>query len=565
MNGGMLRALAARVIAATLLAAAAGCGGGGNSGNQPPPTAPSGLSYPNPQTFVVGEAIDPLGPTVTGTVTSYSASPALPPGITLDPSSGEIAGTPTALTATAVYTITGQNSLGSTAFDLTATVAGVDVLSNAISRMVFSGTSIAARVTILPRNFEIAGTLVPRATDADGVFAPDVFVEAVNGGAYTLTLSTSASAPIGHRTGELTLELCADAACSSFQAVRSVAIEFTIDVLDAPPAWTGDHLTALEPWPDVPDWTMFQGNAAHTGHVPATVDPNRFSTRWRVAALPLASGFYERLGTPVTYDGRLFIAGDNRLFARSEFDGQELGAHSFNDLEYPSVNPPAISNGVVYLAAGQQSSTFMFAFDAAAGSPVFQSPMHSQWEHYLAPTIGDVGIYANSGTYGGLFAFDATGTEMYFEDMAQTSLWTPAVDDTGVYSYTGGALTVNDPASGVLVASVADPTFQNYIYEIGGSPVLGAPGSVFVANYLNSILNGGDIGNTLIKFVTSGAPSDGRSPGCTRPRPPTQMRSSTSRTKDRSGSRHARRRTATCFGPGCHRTRTTRTSPARSC
>ena len=258
---------------------------------------------------------------------------------------------------------------------------------------------------------------------------------------------------------------------------------------------------------------MFQGNAAHTGHVPATVDPDRFSTRWRVAALPLASGFYERLGTPVTSDGRLFIAGDNRLFARSEFDGQELWRHSFNDLEYPSVNPPAISNGVVYLAAGQQSSTFMFAFDAAAGSPVFQSPMHSQWEHYLAPTIGDVGIYANSGTYGGLFAFDATGTEMYFEDMAQTSVWTPAVDDTGVYSYTGGALTVNDPASGDLVASVADPTFQNYIYEIGGSPVLGAPGSVFVANYLNSILNGGDIGNTLLKFVTSGGAVGWQVPG----------------------------------------------------
>ena len=195
MNGGMLRALAARVIAVTLLAVAAGCGGGGNSGNQPPPTAPSGLSYPNPQTFVIGEAIDPLGPTVTGTVTSYSASPALPPGITLDPSSGEIAGTPTALTATAVYTITGQNSLGSTTFDLTATVAGVDVLPNAISRMVFSGTSISASVTILPRNFEVAGTLVVRATDADDVFAPDVSVEAVSGGAYTLTLSTRRARP----------------------------------------------------------------------------------------------------------------------------------------------------------------------------------------------------------------------------------------------------------------------------------------------------------------------------------------------------------------------------------
>jgi hypothetical protein len=33
--------------------------------------------------------------------------------------------------------------------------------------------------------------------------------------------------------------------------------------------------------------------------------------------------------------------------------------------------------------------------------------------------------------------------------------------------------------------------------------VLGAPGSVFAANYANSILNGGGIGNTLLNFRTA--------------------------------------------------------------
>src|SRR5262245_53667347 len=47
-------------------------------------TAPSGLSYPSPQTYVVGAAITPLNPTVTCTVTSYSVSPALPAGLVLD-------------------------------------------------------------------------------------------------------------------------------------------------------------------------------------------------------------------------------------------------------------------------------------------------------------------------------------------------------------------------------------------------------------------------------------------------------------------------------------------------
>src|SRR5262249_38020119 len=106
----------------------------------------------------------------------------------------------------------------------------------------------------------------------------------------------------------------------------------------------------------------------------------------------------------------------------------------------------------------------------------------------------------NAGTYGGLYAIDTSGQQMFFAQMAQTSLWTPAVDSSGIYAYTGGLLKVLDPQTGVELHSINDPTFVNYIYEIGGSPVLGRPGSVFAANYSNSILNGGGIGNTLIRF-----------------------------------------------------------------
>ena len=54
--------------------------------------------------------------------------------------------------------------------------------------------------------------------------------------------------------------------------------------------------------------------------------------------------------------------------------------------------------------------------------------------------------------------------------------------------------------SGTVTHTIPDPTFQNYTYVIGGSPVIGAPGSIFMANYVNSLLNGGDIGNTLLNF-----------------------------------------------------------------
>lgn len=96
-------------------------GGAGSSGDSdgsttPPPAAPSGLAYTSPVHATVGVAIDSLSPTVTGSVSSYSVSPALPAGLTLDTTTGVISGTPTAKAAEATYTITATNSSGSTTF-----------------------------------------------------------------------------------------------------------------------------------------------------------------------------------------------------------------------------------------------------------------------------------------------------------------------------------------------------------------------------------------------------------------------------------------------------------------
>ena len=175
---------------------------------------------------------------------------------------------------------------------------------------------------------------------------------------------------------------------------------------------------------------MFQGNAAHTGYVPVTVNPDKFSTRWTLPAVSgLATSYsYGLPAAPTTASGQLFVAGGNFLYARKEFDGSLVWQYDFSGLQFPSVNPPAAADGAVYIAAGQQTSTLLFALNTADGTLRFKTPMSSQWEHYLAPTIGPDGIYTNAGTYGGLFAFDQTGQQLFFDGMAQTSMWTPAVD-----------------------------------------------------------------------------------------------------------------------------------------
>ncbi len=74
---------------------------------------PLTLAYATPVIYVVGTAITPNAPTVTGgAVTSWSVSPALPAGLSLDAVTGVISGTPTAAAAATDHTVTAANGAG---------------------------------------------------------------------------------------------------------------------------------------------------------------------------------------------------------------------------------------------------------------------------------------------------------------------------------------------------------------------------------------------------------------------------------------------------------------------
>ena len=107
------------LILSLVLGFVVGCsGGGGGSGGI---AAPSGLSYPDPQSFNTTSPVT-IAPTVTGLVTSYTVNPSLPVGLTLNSATGAITGTPTTPVAQAIYMITASNAAGSTAFALHLTV-----------------------------------------------------------------------------------------------------------------------------------------------------------------------------------------------------------------------------------------------------------------------------------------------------------------------------------------------------------------------------------------------------------------------------------------------------------
>jgi uncharacterized protein YjdB len=230
----------------------------------------------------------------------------------------------------------------------------------------------------------------------------------------------------------------------------------------------------------VADWTTFQGNASHTGYVPAVVDPLRFRTMWSttvfagVALNPVTAG-----------DGNVFVS-SNAYFGKQQLSvvdaatGTPRWTYDFGAIH--SVDPPAYGNGTVYVQTGGHGDSFLWAFDPNAGSIRFRAAYENQWSRYYAPVVVDQSVYVAGGSSGGMYAFGSTdGAQRWFATLNQYDQFTPAVKDGLVYAYTGvyaPKLTVTSAATGAVSYEIADPGFAWNGYSMDGSPVLGGANNV---------------------------------------------------------------------------------------
>jgi hypothetical protein len=335
--------------------------------------------------------------------------------------------------------------------------------------------------------------------DSSGTFLSTAKLSSELSHMYMLTVQASPSLAAGHYTGSFHLNVCHDQNCTQPVPGSPATVQFDIQVVTNPHA----GLTVLTPWPRVADWQTFQGNVAHTGFVPVTLDPTVFATRW------IWTAPNKQLSTITTAVGRLYVNSGSVMYVLNEFDKSIAWQHDFAvDLAGINfnwtLNPPAVSAGKVYVTTSPQQATWMYAFDASAGTPIFKTAFQSQAERYLAPTVDNNEVFEDGGYFGGMYAFDANlGTQSFFTVLPQYDEWTPAVDSNYAYAYTGGAgngpgqLNVLDRHAGTIVASITDPSYQWHGYDMFSAPVLGQPGSVFAVNVGNAMAN------SLLHFDTT--------------------------------------------------------------
>jgi outer membrane protein assembly factor BamB len=227
-------------------------------------------------------------------------------------------------------------------------------------------------------------------------------------------------------------------------------------------------------WANIPNWFTFQANELHNGFVPITLNSEKFSKSW---ILPLGSGL-----SPVTDgDGKVFVtSSDRKLRSINASNGQVEWTKTFTT---DSLDPPANSNGMVYVATGGQSNnTFLWALNPADGSTIFRSPFGKQWESHYAPTPFKGNVYIAGGTYGGSYGFNGlSGDQLWFTPLNQYDQWTPAVDDTYVYAYTGSyspKLDVINRISGQIEFSIPDPNFDWSGWSMNLAPAKGSKNDV---------------------------------------------------------------------------------------
>lgn len=330
----------------------------------------------------------------------------------------------------------------------------------AIGETVGEGDSLTLPIVVTPGS-GLTETVYIAIVDTVGVITPQVELEAKNDGSFLAYLHTSPDLNEGEYRGALEVRLCKDTSCSSQFKGSPLQLNYVINVLP------DQNLTPLASLGLAADWGMEQGNAAHTGYVPVTLNPANFTPRWRWANTGtgiLTSQVVVENGTAfvVVADdpGRPHVIGDydyTQLIALDEADGAEKWNYEISGLTDPF--QPAVANGKIYFAHGSYSyNSILTALSADSGVALFNKSMSpASLIDTGSPTIEGGNVYYADGY--GLRSFNAdTGEQNWFtQEVCRCTGWSPVVSGNAVYAmYSGGGFFSPGPARGLAILQASD-------------------------------------------------------------------------------------------------------------
>jgi hypothetical protein len=481
------------------------CGGGGGGGGSGGPIAPSGLSYPTAPAFVVGQAITPLTPTVSGQVASYSVDQSLPAGLTLSTSSGVISGTPTTATAQANYTVHAQNAAGSIATTVAIVVNAPPALGYSSPAYTFTANLVAQAITPTP-----SGSLGNAVTWSVSPALPaGLVLDPTNGtlGGTPTAASASASYTVTAGSGTATLTISVAAApvldlghTSQIIAIRTNATR--VLSLDATGHWllkdvttgntlvSGDHACGAQDCTLSGQYTLVQPAVDMAGSVmmdnaPSGLEIRSSSDGHVITTIPGTFSWYS-----LSADGSYVATGNaTALAAWSTTSGQSLFSRPGNYSTAAAfatatailvakgpagqsvIETVSVPNGTSSLATAFQG-TFQTWF--ADGSHFLTTLGNALWTYSNASVQADLTQVSAVGQLGGEGQWFWNGSNIY-KVGASTS---PALTVNGLIVPSGSTL-------GVIGASQAQASIT--IVDLSGTtPVSNTHAISNIATYPSS-------------------------------------------------------------------------------
>jgi uncharacterized protein YjdB len=438
---------------------------------------------------VPGSIVDPTTTTVSGAVTSggtYAVLSADVDHVQLlnIPALGHLYVGQAAQLSAIAYDASNNPLAGRPTTWVSSNTAAVTVAGTGRITAVGVGTAtITATIADKSASTTIATSLVPVATV---VVSPATFaLYATHDLQLTASVQDSAG---GTLTGRGVTWTSSDPQTASVDAAGKVSAlkEGTVTITATSESKSGtSRLTVLAKvvadWSKAAEWTMFQGNASHTGYVNASIDPDVFTELWVRSPLgaiglnPVTAGDGSVLVSSVSYFGSQLVA------SLDVGTGTPKWSYNFGNIH--SVDPPAYANGTMYVQTGGHEDSYLWAFDANTGAIKFRTAYGNQWSTWYAPTIVDQTVYAAGGYYGGMYAFTTVdGTVKWSASLNQYDQFTPAVRDGVVYAYTGSytpEVTAADAATGTVKYQIPDPNFNWNGWSMNVAPALGDMNDLF--------------------------------------------------------------------------------------
>ncbi|MBA5687883.1 outer membrane protein assembly factor BamB family protein [Rugamonas apoptosis] len=283
-------------------------------------------------------------------------------------------------------------------------------------------------------------------------------------------LTSAAGLAVGNYSGKVEVRLCRDDPAVCHQPVPGSPwiLPLTLAVQAT------SNQGGLVAVPGLVAWSTYQGNAAHTGYVPASFDATKFTRRWQVPTVANAAGIdHGHSGVAIDHGMVYLTVYDSTqgyvLAAMNEDSGAQawrapLGLGL-------AATAPAVANGQVYTLSATASAASFSTYDQRNGALLGKTGISSELPVAMAPNVVGTDVYfatVNSGTpY--LSKFSSLGNKFAWRQFGGVSnqARTPAVDARNIYGYSGGQLKGYNLGTGAEAWSIVDPDYSQVFVREG--------------------------------------------------------------------------------------------------